>query len=63
MNVQDNMSPIKPTSPIEMFSNENYLDEPEDTEYNRTIINLIKKFKEVKKDTNKHFIKLKDDKK
>jgi hypothetical protein len=27
MNGQDNMSPIKPSSHIEVFSNENYIDD------------------------------------
>ena len=32
MTLQDSISSIQPTSPTEMFCNENSLDEPEDTE-------------------------------
>jgi hypothetical protein len=36
-----------------MFANENYLDEPQDTEFKGTIINLRKDSKEFKVDTKK----------
>lgn len=39
------MCPIKSTSPIKVFYNKNYLDEIQDTEFKRTIINFIKEFK------------------
>lgn len=52
------MSSIKTASPIEMFSNEKYLDEPQDIEYKRTVINFIKEFKESKEDKNKLLTKL-----
>lgn len=32
------------TSPVGMLSNENYPDDPQDTEFKGTIINLIKEF-------------------
>lgn len=32
----------KPTIPVEMFANDNYLHELEDTEFKRTTINIIK---------------------
>lgn len=34
-----------PTSSVEMFSNGNYLDEPQDTHFKGAIINLFKEFK------------------
>ena len=46
MKDQDNMSQTKTTSPIEMFSSGNYLDEPQDTELKTTIMNTIEEFKE-----------------
>lgn len=55
MNSQDIMPPAKPITPINVFSNENYLDESLDTEFKRTIINLIK---ESKEDKSKHIIEL-----
>ena len=36
-----------------MFANKNYLDEPQDTEFNRTVINFIKEFKKFKGNTAK----------
>lgn len=35
MNGQDSMSPIKPTTPIEGFSSDRSLDEPQDTEFKK----------------------------
>lgn len=61
MKDQDNMSQTKTTSPIEMFSRGNYLDEPQDTEFKITIINLIEEFKEFIRDTSKHLNALKED--
>lgn len=48
------------TSPTEMFYNENYLDEPQDTELKRTVIILIKEFTEFKEDTNQRLSKPKE---
>lgn len=42
------MSLIKPTSPIEILSNENYLDELQDTEFDNHKFNQ-KEFKSLKK--------------
>ena len=43
-----------------MFANENYLDEPQDTEFKGTIINLRKDSKEFKVDTKKQFSEIKE---
>lgn len=59
MNGQDSMSPIKPIK--EVFSNENYLDESQDTEFRKTSINLIRKVKKFKEEGNKHFTELQED--
>lgn len=45
-------SPIS-TCPIEMFASENCLNEPQDTEFKRTVVKLINKFSEFKEDTKK----------
>lgn len=58
MNSQDIMSPTKPITPINVFSNENYLDESQDTEFKTAVINFIKEFKESTKDEGKHIIEL-----
>lgn len=58
MNGQNSMSPIKPTSPTDVFSNENYLYETQDTELKRTAINFIKTLQKFKNDMNKHFTEL-----
>lgn len=42
----------KPTSPIKLFFNENYLDELQDTEFKRKIINTVKEFKNLKEGMN-----------
>lgn len=57
MNAQNSMSPIKPTSPVEVFSTANYLDTL-DTEFKRTITNFIREFTEFREDTNKHIFEL-----
>jgi hypothetical protein len=54
------MSLFKPTGPVEVFYNENYIDErntwiPEQRHW-KTILNFIKEFKEFKEDMNKHFL-------
>lgn len=36
-----------------MIANENYLNEPQDTEFKRTIASFIKEFKEFREDTKK----------
>lgn len=41
--------PPESTSPKEMFSNENYLDELQDTELKRTLINFINESRSLKK--------------
>lgn len=58
MNGQNSMSPIKPTSPTDVFSNENYLYETQDTELKRVAINFIKTLQKFKNDMNKHFTEL-----
>lgn len=45
--------PLESASPIEMFSSENYLDERQDAELKRTVINFINEFKEPKGGTKK----------
>lgn len=52
MNDQASIFPPKLSSPVEMFVNENYLDELQDTEFKRAITNFIKEFKEFEEDTN-----------
>lgn len=52
------LSPAKPT--IKIFSNENYLEEPQDTEFKRTTTNFFFKFLESKEDGNKHSIELQE---
>lgn len=54
MNSQVIMSPIKTITPMNVFSNENYLDESQDTEFKTAIINFIKEFKESKEDESKY---------
>lgn len=44
---------MHPPKPISLFSDENYLNEPQDTEFIRTIINLIKELMKSQKDTNR----------
>lgn len=48
-----------PLSLTEMFANNNYLDELQDTEFKGTIINFIKYFKEFTEYTNKQFNEIK----
>lgn len=50
----------KPTSPMEMFANEIYLEETVDTEFKRTMVNSIKEYKEFKVDTKKQFNQIKE---
>lgn len=40
---------------MEIFDSENYLDEPQDTEFKRTIINFSDDFKDFKEDTKKQY--------
>lgn len=40
---------VKPINLIEMYANDNYLDEPQDTEFKWRVINIIKGFKVFKK--------------
>lgn len=42
-----------------MSANENYLDEPQETEFKRTV-KFIKEFKEFKEDTKKHLSEIKE---
>lgn len=49
---QDSTSPIKPISPIEMFSSGNYLDEPQDKESKTTIKSIRKEVTAFKEDRN-----------
>lgn len=60
MNDQNSMSAIKPTHPIEVFSNSNCLEEKQYTQLKGTIINCHK-IKKWKNNINKHFIKLQED--
>lgn len=60
MNYQNSMSPMKPTHPIEVFSNDNCLEEKQYTQLKGTIINCHK-IKKWKNNINKHFIKLQED--
>ena len=46
---QNSMFPIKPTSPMDVFSNENYLDEPQDTEFKEILSTSSKNSKCFKK--------------
>lgn len=43
-----------------MFSGDNYLDEPQDIEFNREIINIIKGSKQLKDNMNKNLCKFKE---
>lgn len=52
----------KLTNHIEMFANENYIDEPQDTELNRTTTNFNKESKEFKEDIKKQLDKIKESK-
>lgn len=52
--------PPKSISPIEISAGENYLDESHDIEVKRTIMNVIKKFKEFKEDTKKQLNEIKE---
>lgn len=56
MKDQDSISPIKPTSPMEVFPNNNYLDKLQDTEFIRTVINFVKQFKEFQEDMKNTFL-------
>lgn len=42
MKDKSRLLPKKPTSPTEIFANENYPNKPSDTECKRTIINFVK---------------------
>jgi hypothetical protein len=42
-----------------MIANENYLNEPQDTEFKRTIASFIKEFKEFREDTKKQLNEIK----
>lgn len=53
MKDQASISPPKPTNPVEMFANEDYLDETQSTEFKRKIMNFVQKFKEFKENTKK----------
>lgn len=52
----------KSNSLIVMLANENYLDELQDTECKRTIINFIKEFKDFKEDTKRQLSGIKENK-
>ena len=49
MKGQESVTHLKPTSSIRRFSDENYLDEPQETEFKRTIINFTKDIKDIHK--------------
>lgn len=52
------MSPIKPTSLVEVVPTANYLDKPLDTEFKRTITTIIKEFTEFREATKKHIFEI-----
>lgn len=60
MKDQSSLFSPKPTSPVEMFVQENYLGGSEDTEFKITIINFIEEFKEFKGDAKKHLREIKE---
>lgn len=60
MKNQDNMFSLKSINLVELFSNGNYLDEPQDTEFKRTIMNLIKDAKAFKEDRSRELNELKE---
>lgn len=60
MKGQNGISSLKPINLIDVFSNKNYTEEPQEINFKRTQ-NIIKELKDFLKDTNKHFIELKDD--
>lgn len=53
MKDQASISPPKPTNPVKMFANEDYLGETQGTEFKRKIMNFVQKFKEFKENTKK----------
>lgn len=55
MKDQESMPLQKTSSPIEMLSSRNHLDEPQNTEFKKN-----KEFKEFKETTSKHLNELKD---
>lgn len=59
MKDQASIFSLKYTSPVERFANENYLDELQDTEFTRTIIQVLD-FKKFKTDTKKHLNEIKE---
>jgi hypothetical protein len=48
MKYQGSTHAPKFTSPVEMFTSDNYLDKSKGTEFKRTIIKVIKEFKDFK---------------
>ena len=60
MNNQATIFSLKCTSFVEMFDNENYLDEPQNTKFKRTIINFLKELKEFKDKTKNQLIEIKN---
>lgn len=53
MKDQDSIFSPEHAKPIDVFTNENYLDEPQDTGFKKTIINSFLKFKKLKEDMKK----------
>ena len=51
------MSPIKPTTFIELFSTKNYLDQPLDIEFERKMVKFMKDFKEDMNNSSLNFKK------
>lgn len=51
MNDQARILFLKPTSPIEILANENYLDELQNTEVKRTIINSSRNLKKTQRNS------------
>ena len=43
-----------------MFANDNYLEEPQDTEFKGTIISFIREFKDLREDTKKQVNEIKE---
>jgi hypothetical protein len=48
MKHQANVLSPNPNSPVEMFANDQYLDETQDTEFKRIVIKFIKELKKFK---------------
>lgn len=50
----------KPTIHVKMFAKKNYLNEPRDTKFQKTIKNIIKEWQEFTQTTKKQFNEIKE---